>query len=218
MEKYFQIAIDGPGGAGKSTVAKKVAAELGIEYIDTGAMYRAFGLKLLRENMPIEDGPRLRSLLEKTDIDFKDGAVTLDGEDVSGLIRTPQVSMAASACSAIAFVREKMVQAQQQMGKSKSVIMDGRDICEVVFPDARFKYFITASPEERAMRRYKELKAKGQDITFDQVLHDIQQRDKNDSDREVSPMKKADDAELLDTTNMTIQQVVKYICDEVRKA
>lgn len=217
MEDFFQIAIDGPGGAGKSTVAKKVAAELGIEYIDTGAMYRAFGLKLLREKMPIEDKPALRSLLENTHIDFRNGAVTLDGEDVSGLIRTPEVSMAASACSAIAFVREKMVQSQQQMGKSKSVIMDGRDICEVVFPNARYKYFITASPEERAQRRYKELMAKGQETTYEQVLCDIEERDRNDSTRKASPMKKADDAELLDTTGMTIDEVVLHICGRVRQ-
>lgn len=126
----FQIAVDGPGGAGKSTVAKAVAKELNIEYIDTGAMYRALGLKMLRLGMEMKDGPKLRKLLDETSIDFRDGDIILDGEIVSRLIRTQEVSMAASGCSAFPIVREKMVDVQQKMGESKSVIMDGRDICE----------------------------------------------------------------------------------------
>ncbi len=217
MKDIFKIAIDGPGGAGKSTVAKKVAARLGIEYIDTGAMYRAFGLKLLRSGVEIADSAKLRDMLEKTVIDFENGCVTLDGEDVSGLIRTPEISKAASACSAISAVREKMVKAQQKMGESKSVIMDGRDICEVVFPDAEYKYFLTASAEERANRRYKELREKGSDISYEQVLADIKTRDHNDSTRAASPMRKAEDAILLDTTSMTQDEVVEFICSRVRK-
>ncbi len=217
MKDIFKIAIDGPGGAGKSTVAKKVAARLGIEYIDTGAMYRAFGLKLLRSGVEIADSAKLRDMLEKTVIDFENGGVTLDGEDVSGLIRTPEISKAASACSAIPAVREKMVKAQQKMGESKSVIMDGRDICEVVFPDAEYKYFLTASAEERANRRYKELREKGSDISYEQVLADIKTRDHNDSTRAASPMRKAEDAILLDTTSMTQDEVVEFICSRVRK-
>lgn len=217
MKDIFKIAIDGPGGAGKSTVAKKVAARLGIEYIDTGAMYRAFGLKLLRSGVEIADSAKLRDMLEKTVIDFENGDVTLDGEDVSGLIRTPEISKAASACSAISAVREKMVKAQQKMGESKSVIMDGRDICEVVFPDAEYKYFLTASAEERANRRYKELREKGSDISYEQVLADIKTRDHNDSTRAASPMRKAEDAILLDTTSMTQDEVVEFICSRVRK-
>ena len=217
MKDIFKIAIDGPGGAGKSTVAKKVAARLGIEYIDTGAMYRAFGLKLLRSGVEIADNAKLRDMLEKTVIDFENGGVTLDGEDVSGLIRTPEISKAASACSAIPAVREKMVKAQQKMGESKSVIMDGRDICEVVFPDAEYKYFLTASAEERANRRYKELREKGSDISYEQVLADIKTRDHNDSTRAASPMRKAEDAILLDTTFMTQDEVVEFICSRVRK-
>lgn len=217
MKDIFKIAIDGPGGAGKSTVAKKVAARLGIEYIDTGAMYRAFGLKLLRSGVEIADNAKLRDMLEKTVIDFENGDVTLDGEDVSGLIRTPEISKAASACSAIPAVREKMVKAQQKMGESKSVIMDGRDICEVVFPDAEYKYFLTASAEERANRRYKELREKGSDISYEQVLADIKTRDHNDSTRAASPMRKAEDAILLDTTSMTQDEVVEFICSRVRK-
>lgn len=217
MKDIFKIAIDGPGGAGKSTVAKKVAARLGIEYIDTGAMYRAFGLKLLRSGVEIADSAKLRDMLEKTVIDFENGGVTLDGEDVSGLIRTPEISKAASACSAISAVREKMVKAQQKMGESKSVIMDGRDICEVVFPDAEYKYFLTASAEERANRRYRELREKGSDISYEQVLADIKTRDHNDSTRAASPMRKAEDAILLDTTSMTQDEVVEFICSRVRK-
>lgn len=217
MKDIFKIAIDGPGGAGKSTVAKKVAARLGIEYIDTGAMYRAFGLKLLRSGVEIADSAKLRDMLEKTVIDFENGGVTLDGEDVSGLIRTPEISKAASACSAIPAVREKMVKAQQKMGESKSVIMDGRDICEVVFPDAEYKYFLTASAEERANRRYRELREKGSDISYEQVLADIKTRDHNDSTRAASPMRKAEDAILLDTTSMTQDEVVEFICSRVRK-
>ena len=217
MDRIFQIAVDGPGGAGKSTVAKAVAKELNIEYIDTGAMYRALGLKMLRLGMEMKDGPKLRKLLDETSIDFRDGDIILDGEIVSRLIRTQEVSMAASGCSAFPIVREKMVDVQQKMGESKSVIMDGRDICEVVFPNARYKYFITAEPEERAKRRYKELIDKGQKISYEEVLTQIRQRDLNDSSRSASPMKKAPDAELLDTTHMTVEEAVKHICDQVLK-
>ena len=213
----FQIAIDGPGGAGKSTVAKAVAQKLNIEYIDTGAMYRAFGLKMLRLGMAMEDNEKLRQLLSETVIDFKNGNTILDGEVVNNLIRTQEVSMAASGCSAFPAVREKMVEIQQNMGRTKSVIMDGRDICEVVFPNAKYKYFITAEPEERAKRRYKELIDKGQKISYEEVLTQIRQRDLNDSTRAASPMKKAPDAELLDTTHMTVEEAVKHICDQVLK-
>ena len=210
MDRIFQIAVDGPGGAGKSTVAKAVAKELNIEYIDTGAMYRALGLKMLRLGMEMKDGPKLRKLLDETSIDFRDGDIILDGEIVSRLIRTQEVSMAASGCSAFPIVREKMVDVQQKMG-------DGRDICEVVFPNAKYKYFITAEPEERAKRRYKELIDKGQKISYEEVLTQIRQRDLNDSTRAASPMKKAPDAELLDTTHMTVEEAVKHICDQVLK-
>lgn len=215
MAKIFQIAIDGPGGAGKSTIAKLIAKKLGIDYIDTGAMYRALGLKMLNLGIKFEDSEELRTLVAETDIDFRDGDIFLDGEVVSHLIRTPEVSMAASNVSAFAFVRKQMVAAQQKMGESKSVIMDGRDICTDVFPNAQYKYFVTADAEERAMRRYKEMLEKGQEAVYEQVLADIKQRDHNDSTRAASPLKKADDAELLDTTHMTIDEVVDYICNKV---
>lgn len=216
MKDIFKIAIDGPSGAGKSTVAKAVAKELNIDYIDTGAMYRAFGLKLLRLNIAIESEGELQTILQETDINFKGEDILLDGEVVSHLIRTPEVSMAASDCSAFPMVRESMVRAQQKMGESKSVIMDGRDIGTAVFPDAEYKFFITAAAEERAMRRYKELLEKGQNAVYEQVLKEIEQRDHNDSTRAASPLKKADDAELLDTTNMTVQEAADYICAKVR--
>ena len=146
---------------------------------------------MLRLGMEMKDGPKLRKLLDETSIDFRDGDIILDGEIVSRLIRTQEVSMAASGCSAFPIVREKMVDVQQKMGESKSVIMDGRDICEVVFPNARYKYFITAEPEERAKRRYKELIDKGQKISYEEVLTQIRQRDLNDSTRSASPMKKS---------------------------
>ena len=217
MAKNYKIAIDGPGGAGKFTIAKLIAKKLGIDYIDTGAMYRALGLKMLNLGIKFEDSEELRELLKNTDIDFRNGDIFLDGENVSHLIRTPEVSMAASNVSAFAFVRKHMVAAQQKMGESKSVIMDGRDICMDVFPDAQYKYFVTADAEERAMRRYKELLEKGQEAVYEQVLADIKQRDHNDSTREASPLKQAPDAELVDTTHMTIEEVVDYICSKVER-
>lgn len=212
----IRIAIDGPSGAGKSTIAKGVAKRLGIDYIDTGAMYRALGYKLKNEEVKISDLDAVAELLSRTDIDFCDGKIFLDGEDISGEIRTPEISKAASACSALAIVRTKLVQLQQKMGESKSVIMDGRDIGTVVFPDAEYKFYITASAEERANRRYKELVEKGQQVDFEQVLSDINQRDHNDMTREVTPLRKADDAEEVDTTSMTIDEVIEYICREMK--
>lgn len=214
-KEVFQIAIDGPSGAGKSTVAKAVARRLGIEYIDTGAMYRALGLKLLERGVAMDDEEAVKKVLAETEIDFRAGSIFLDGQAVEHLIRTPEVSMAASACSALPFVREKLVALQQQLGARKSVVMDGRDICAVVFPGARFKYFITASDEERARRRYLELLEKGEQTTFDEVLAAIRARDHNDMTRAASPLVRAADAEEIDTTGMSIDQVTDYICDQV---
>lgn len=217
MSEIFQIAIDGPSGAGKSTVAKALAKKLGIEYIDTGAMYRAFGLKLLEKKVDMNNDEAVKKVLDETDIDFKNGEIILDGQVVSHLIRTPEVSMAASKCSAFPFVREKLVKAQQQMGERRSVVMDGGDICAVVFPKAKYKYFVTASDEERAKRRYKELIEKGEKTTYEEVLQAIRDRDYNDMTRAASPLEKAKDAEEIDTTFITIDQVVEYICSEIEK-
>ena len=217
MKEIFKIAIDGPSGAGKSTIAKAVAKRLGIDYIDTGAMYRAIGLKMTRLNLPMEESEALQQMLEETDIDFNAGDVILDDVVVNDLIRTPEMSMAASACSAPGMVRAKLVELQRKMGQKKSVIMDGRDICEVVLPDAEYKYYLTATAEERARRRTAELIEKGQQVNFEQVLADIQQRDYNDMNREITPLKKADDAVEIDSTDMSIEEVVNFICAPVEK-
>lgn len=218
MKEIFKIAIDGPSGAGKSTIAKAVAKRLGIDYIDTGAMYRAIGLKMTRLNLPMEESEALQQMLEETDIDFHAGDVILDDVVVNDLIRTPEMSMAASACSALGMVRAKLVELQRKMGQKKSVIMDGRDICEVVLPDAEYKYYLTATAEERARRRTAELIEKGQQVNFEQVLADIQQRDYNDMNREITPLKKADDAVEIDSTDMSIEEVVEFICAPVEQA
>lgn len=214
-ERIFRIAIDGPSGAGKSTIAKAVAKRLGIDYIDTGAMYRAIGLKMLSEGIDMEEGVALSDMLARTEIDFDKGNVFLDGRIVNDLIRTPEVSKAASDCSALGSVRNKLVELQRKMGQSKSVIMDGRDIGTNVLTDAEYKYYLTATAEERALRRHKEMLEKGQESDLSKVLAQIVERDHNDSTRALNPLRKAEDAEEIDSTHMTIDQVVNYICDKV---
>ena len=212
----IRIAIDGPGGAGKSTIAKQVARALDIDYIDTGAMYRAVGYKLIRDNVDMYDEGALLAMLEATDIDFSGGKTILDGEDISDRIRTQEISRKASECSALAPVRAKLVELQKKMGSTKSVIMDGRDIGTVVLKDAELKIYLTASAEERAERRYKELLLKGEDISYEKVLADMQERDYNDMHREITPLRKADDAIELDTTGMSIDEVTEYILRKVK--
>lgn len=212
----IRIAIDGPGGAGKSTIAKQVARALDIDYIDTGAMYRAVGYKLIRDNVDMYDEDALLAMLEATDIDFSGGKTILDGEDISDRIRTQEISRKASECSALAPVRAKLVELQKKMGSTKSVIMDGRDIGTVVLKDAELKIYLTASSEERAERRYKELLLKGEDISYEKVLADMQERDYNDMHREITPLRKADDAIELDTTGMSIDEVTEYILRKVK--
>ena len=170
MRNRIRIAVDGPSGAGKSTIAKAVAQRLSIDYIDTGAMYRAVGYKLLQEGVSLEDLEKVAEVLARTDIDFSCGNIYLDGENINDKIRTEEISRQASACSALGIVREKLTEQQQEMGARKSVIMDGRDIGTVVFPDAEYKFYITASAEERAKRRYKELLEKGQKAVYEKVL------------------------------------------------
>ena len=215
MSERFRIAIDGPSGAGKSTVAKLVASRLGIEYIDTGAMYRAIGLKMLRLGLKMEENDELQKMLDETDVDFEKERIYLDGEDVSDLIRTQEISKAASDCSAFRIVREKLVELQRAMGDRKSIIMDGRDIGTVVLKDSKQKFYLTATAEERAMRRYLELREKGTSDGYEQVLEDVIKRDYNDSHRDVSPLRQAEDAVLIDSTNMTIDEVVNFIIDSV---
>ncbi|MCI5688327.1 (d)CMP kinase [Anaerovoracaceae bacterium 42-11] len=217
MKEIIRIAVDGPSGAGKSTIAKAIAKKLCIDYIDTGAMYRAVGYKMLQEGIAMDDIPAIAEMLKKTEIDFSGGNIYLDGENINDRIRTEEISKQASDCSALGIVRAKLTEQQQKMGEKKSVIMDGRDIGTVVFPEAEFKFYITATAEERASRRYKELIAKGEDVTYEKVLADIKQRDYNDSTREINPLKKADDALELDTTEMGIEEVIDFISKEMNK-
>lgn len=210
-QNIYQIAIDGPSGAGKSTIAKALAAILKIDYIDTGAMYRAIGYKIVREGVDMYDEAALEAMLKTTDVDLSEGKVLLDGEDVSGKIRTPEMSKMASDCSALGAVRVKLVELQRGMAKSKSVIMDGRDIGTNVLTDAKYKIYLTATVEERATRRCKELIEKGETVTFEDVLEDMKQRDHNDSTRALNPLRKADDAIEIDSTEMKFQEVVDKI-------
>lgn len=216
MKEVFRVAIDGPSGAGKSTIAKSVAKKLNIDYIDTGAMYRAVGYKMDREGIPFEECDQLKAMLDATDIDFVSGDIILDGEIVNSLIRTSEVSQLASKCSALPMVREKLVEIQRGMGARKSVIMDGRDICTNVLKDAEYKFFLTASAEERAERRHKELIEKGEEITFEEVLRDIENRDHNDMTRALNPLRKAEDATEIDSTGMNIEQVTEAILKEIK--
>jgi len=216
MQKIFSIAIDGPAGAGKSTIARAAAGELGAMYLDTGAMYRTVGLYFLRKGL-LEDKAAIARMVEDMDIavEFVGNVqhMLLDGEDVSEAIRTPEASMAASAVGAIPEVRERLVKLQQDTAKGISIIMDGRDIGTKVLPDATLKLYITASAEVRALRRYTELREKGEMPLFHEVLDDIVERDYNDTHRAASPLVRAEDALLLDTSNLTLRQVL----DEVKR-
>ena len=211
MEKIYRIAIDGPSGAGKSTIAKAVAKELDIDYIDTGAMYRAIGYKVWMEKIDPASEAAVKEMLDRTDIDFVGGSILLDGVDVGDKIRTPEMSRMASVCSAIPAVREKLVEIQRGMAARKSVIMDGRDIGTNVLKDAEVKIYLTASAEERADRRFRELQEKGETQTYEEVLEDIRQRDHQDMTRKLNPLQKAEDAVELDTTGMTIDEVVARV-------
>ena len=216
MNDIFRIAIDGPSGAGKSTIAKSVARRLGIDYIDTGAMYRAVGYKAKQEGVDVEDAEALEAMMAGTDIDFSGGDLILDRQVINDVIRTPEISMMASKCSAKQVVREKLVDIQRRMGERKSVIMDGRDIGTNVLKDAEYKFFLTASAGERADRRYKELVQKGEDVTFEDVLNDIRQRDHNDTTRALNPLRKAEDAIEVDTTGLSIEEVTEKVMEEIK--
>lgn len=200
------IAIDGPAGAGKSSLSKEVAKELSFIYVDTGALYRTIGLAASRKGLKKEDKAEIISMLNDIDVklSFNDEGtqiVLLNGEDVSSYIRTPEASMFASAVSAIPEVRAFLLDLQRNMAKSDNVIMDGRDIGTVVLPDAKIKIFLTASPEKRAMRRHKENIEKGIDSTYEEVLKDVNQRDYQDSHRKIAPLKPAEDSVLVDTSD-----------------
>ena len=215
----FTIAMDGPVGAGKSSVADGVAQKLGILHLDTGAMYRAFALYALEKGVSVEDEQALTELTGKMmpEVRYENGGqhTYIDGRDVTGLIRTPEISMAASAVSRFAGVRKAMVAAQQQLAKKQSVLMDGRDIGTVVLKDATIKIYLTASAEVRAKRRFDELQKKGDPSTYEEVLADVIRRDEQDMNREVDPLRPADDAQILDSSELTQEQVVEEIVRRV---
>ena len=219
MKKNIIVAIDGPAGAGKSTVSRLVARRLGIPYINTGAMYRAMGIKAKKLGIPFTDNPELRKMIEGTSLEFIwDGEkerVFMDGEDVTELLYTPEAGKAASDISTIPMVREALVSLQRKIGSEKGGVLEGRDIGTVVFPDADFKFFLTASVEERAKRRWKELKERGLDVSLEEIIKDVEYRDRQDSTREVAPLKKAEDAVEIDTTNLNIEEVVNKILNYI---
>ena len=211
----IRIAIDGPGGAGKSTVARAVAAKLGIVYVDTGALYRTVGLFVKQAGISPDDASAVAACLGDITLEIKyiDGTqhVFLNGEDTGDSIRTPEMSTYASKVSAIPAVRAFLLDTQRSIAATNSVIMDGRDIGTVILPDAEVKIFLTASEECRAMRRYKELIGKGQTVTYEDVLADMRERDGRDSSREVAPTAMAEDATLLDNSDMTFEETVEAI-------
>ena len=212
----FTIAIDGPAGAGKSSISKEVSKRLGCIYVDTGAMYRACALYAIINNIPITASD-LEPVLDdiKIDIQYREDGqrIILNGEDVSGKIREPEVSIGASDIAVIPSVRLKLVELQRELAKNNNVIMDGRDIGTYVLPDANVKIFLTASVDERAKRRVLEFKQKGQELDIEKVKEDIKYRDKNDSEREFAPLKQADDAVLLDSTEYDFNQVVEKVIE-----
>lgn len=211
----MQIAIDGPAGAGKSTIAKRLAKESGYIYVDTGAMYRAMALYLLRKGISADDKEGIENACQDADITIKyingEQNVILNGENVNGFIRTQEVSNMASASSVNGKVRQKLVALQQKLASETDVVMDGRDIGTVVLPHAEVKIFLTASSAVRAKRRYDELTAKGEECDIDVIEKEIKERDERDMTREISPLKQADDAILVDTSDMDIEQVVNTI-------
>ncbi|MBR5559477.1 MAG: (d)CMP kinase [Oscillospiraceae bacterium] len=216
----ISVAIDGPAGAGKSTIARAVAGKLGFIYVDTGALYRAVGLYGLRKGADTTSAEQMLPLLEeiKVEMIYVEGEqrVLLNGEDVSEAIRLGEASMAASNVSAIQGVRDFLFDLQKDMARRHNVVMDGRDIGTVVLPEAQVKIFLTATPEERATRRYNELLGKGQQVDFDQLLAEVKQRDYNDSHRAAAPLKQADDAVLVDTTGLTKEESICKIFELVQ--
>ncbi len=215
------IAIDGPSGAGKSTLAKRLAKELNFVYLDTGAMYRALALKVLREGIDLADDARLAELVRVTEIGLQEQRgrleVLLDGRDVAIEIRTPEVSQMSSKVSALRVVRARMLELQRAMGRRDGVVAEGRDIGTVIFPAAEVKIFLDASIRERARRRYDELKTAGRAVNFAETLREIEERDKRDSERDLAPLCKAEDALLIDSSNVNADQVAAMVLAEIQK-
>jgi cytidylate kinase len=215
------IAIDGPSGAGKSTTARQLAERLGYIYIDTGAMYRAIGWKAKQEGIDPADEEKLTVLCGRTGVTIKkdnnDPRFYVDGQDVSNEIRTPEMGMMASAVSKSPSVRARLLTLQRDLGRNGGVVMDGRDIGTVVFPDADVKFFLDASAEERGRRRHEELKAKGMDVDLARITQEIRERDHQDSMRSLAPLRRADDALLIDSTDLNISEVLERMLSEIKK-
>ena len=218
---YISVAIDGPSGAGKSTVARAAAARLGFVYVDTGAMYRAIGLAVCRKGISGEDAAGIIAALPEIDVrlSYQDGAqhVLLCGEDVSDAIRTPEIAYYASKVSAVPEVRKFLLDVQRDMAKKGNILMDGRDIGTVILPDAPVKIFLTASAEKRAERRYLELCQKDRQLTRESVLHDIVERDRQDMTRAAAPLRQADDAVLLDTSDITLDESIEAVLQIIQE-
>ncbi len=220
--KIINVAIDGPAGAGKSTISRKAADELGFIYIDTGALYRTVGLNALRKGADLQSDDSIIATLTddvKVELKFIDGEqrMFLSGEDVSDKIRTPEASMAASRVSAVPKVREYLFDLQKKLARENSCVMDGRDIGTVVLPDADVKIFLTASPEARAERRFRELTEKGMDVKLEDVLADMIKRDYDDSHRAIAPLKQADDAVLCDTSELNLEESIDLIIRTIKE-
>lgn len=211
----LNIAIDGPSGAGKSTISKLLAKKLGIIYLDTGAMYRAVALYVNRKGIDVNDKEKVIPLLSEIEIEFRgegdEKKIYLNGEDVSSAIREHHVSKMASDVSKIKEVRLFLVEQQRAIARKNDIVLDGRDITSFVLPDSKYKFFLTATPEERAKRRYEELRAKGSDISYETVLADVNDRDYNDTHRDFAPLVQTEDAVLIDSTNMTTDEVIEVI-------
>ena len=222
MGKYISVAIDGPAGAGKSTMAKRVAKELGYLYVDTGAIYRTVGYHMWLMGIGPKDADGIRRCLDDVNLEIRhedDGVqhMILNGKDVTGEIRTPEMSKYASGVSAQKCVRDFLLEMQRKFARKHNVVMDGRDIGTVVLPNAQVKIFLTASAEERARRRFEELSQKGEKVSFDKVLQDMKQRDKQDTERAIAPLRAAPDAVKLDTSGNTIEQSIDEILSIVRR-
>ena len=217
MNELITVAIDGPAGAGKSTIAKIIGEKFNLMYINTGSMYRAVTLKALENNISAEEVDKLLVMIDGMDMHFENDELILNGENINSLITMPNISKNVSAYASIREVRERLVNLMRKMALKYSVIMDGRDIGTVVLKDANFKFFLTASPEERADRRYKELMEKGVEVNYNEILQDIIKRDYLDSNREVDPLKKAEDAIEIDTTGIGIMGVVEKISSYMEK-
>lgn len=217
----ISIAVDGPAGAGKSTVSKGVAARFGFIYVDTGALYRTLSYGLLRDRVDIENDGKIAEFLKSAEVGIKyvnnEQRVFLNGEDVSDYIRTNEISMTTSKISAKPIVREFLLELQRKLARENNVIMDGRDIGTVVLPDATLKVYLTAAAEDRAERRYKELIERGENVKFEDILNDVNKRDYNDMHRDISPLKKADDAVTVDTTGNNLEESIELLSSVIKE-